>query len=519
MSQKHLQPVRSSAPTDPLIGRVVSDRYRIVRKLGEGGVGGVYLAEHLLVGRSVALKVLLPDVERPDVVERFLEEARTVAGIGHENVIDIFYGGRSADGFVFLAMEYLEGVDLGQVLRADGALDWSRARPILLQIARALEAVHRHGIVHRDIKPDNVFLVDRDGRRDFVKLLDFGVAKVVAGTVGEGQTGQGLIAGTPDYMAPEQTQAVRIDHRADVYALGCVMYQMATGEVPFKAASTVALLGKHANELPRPPGARRPDLAIAADVEAVIMRALEKSPERRWPDMAAFAEAIARCRHQSQRRLTPVPAPTAILRVDDSAAHRARRRRGRVVAALGLAVAAAGAVAGYEVFTAAPGHLHVSTVPADATVALDDVPVATRSPVVLNPPPGRYTLSISRAGYVTARKVVDVAPRTTVSLPITLDPAPDTGLEITSDPPGLAIWLDGAPLRAGPGGDAGQARTDFLATGVPVGSHVLEIGDRVHGRVWRREVDVKAGAIRKVRAGGHSSAVAGADDVPPGLGP
>src|SRR4051812_1988977 len=156
------------SPADPLIGRVVSDRYRIVRKLGEGGVGGVYFAEHLLVNRKIALKVLLPDLSRPQLVDRFLEEARTVARIGHENVIDIFYGGRSPDGFVFLAMEYLDGTDLAEAL-AKGPMPWERTRAILLQIAAALGAVHQHGIIHRDIKPGNVFLIQRNGNHDFVK--------------------------------------------------------------------------------------------------------------------------------------------------------------------------------------------------------------------------------------------------------------------------------------------------------------------------------------------------------------
>jgi serine/threonine-protein kinase len=485
---------------------VVSDRYRIIRKLGEGGVGGVYYAEHLLLGRGVALKVLLPDINHPEAVEHFLEEARTVARVGHENVIDISYGGRSPDGFVFLAMEYLEGVDLGEVLRAEGPLDWERARPILIQIAQALEAVHRHGIVHRDIKPENVFLIERDGRRDFVKLLDFGVATIVAGATGESRTSRGPVAGTPDYMAPEQAQGTAIDQRADVYAVGCLMYRMITGEPPFKASTMVELLGKHVNEMPVPPSVRRTDLPISAEMDAVVMRALEKSPARRWPDMAELGAALARCRNSGGGRTAR---PSSILRINDSEAHRARRRRGRVVAVLGLAVAVAGGIVGYQLFTAAPGQVHVSTVPADATVALDGVPVATRAPLVLDATPGRHTVSVARAGYTTVQRVVEVASRGTVSLPIALAPAPDTGLEITSEPPGLAIWLDGAPLAAGPGGDAGQARTNFLATGLPAGRHVLEIGDRAHGQVWRHEVEVAAGAIRKVEADLRAEATAG----------
>jgi serine/threonine-protein kinase len=405
---------------------VVSDRYRIVRKLGEGGVGGVYFAEHLLVNRKVALKVLLPDAARPRMVDLFLEEARTVARIGHENVIDIFYGGRSPDGFVFLAMEYLEGVDLAHVVRAQGALPWDRARNILLQIAAALGAVHQHGIVHRDVKPENVFLVEREGRSDFVKVLDFGVAKVVAGA-GEAQTGQGTVSGTPEYMAPEQALAEKVDQRADIYSLGCVMYEMVTGEPPFRAASILHLLSKHLQEKPTPPSLRRPDLEISAEMDAVVMRALEKDPERRWPDMAAFAEAIDRCRQAPRRSLSRSDrAPSTVLRVDDSAAYVRRRVWSRALAGLGLVVLVlGGAGIAYRIFVTSPGHVHVSTVPADATVELNDVAVASRSPVVVDVPPGRYTLEVSRAGYQPFKSTVVVDPRSTVSVPVTLEPAPE----------------------------------------------------------------------------------------------
>jgi serine/threonine-protein kinase len=421
---------------------VVSDRYRIVRKLGEGGVGSVYFAEHLLVNRKVALKVLLPDISRPKMIDLFLDEARTVARIGHENVIDIFYGGRSPDGFVFLAMEYLEGVDLAHVIRRDGPMPWERTRAILLQVAAGLGAVHQHGIVHRDVKPGNVFLIERDGRSDFVKVLDFGVAKVVAGA-GVTDTGQGAVSGTPEYMSPEQALAERIDHRADIYSLGCVMYELCTGEPPFKGTSILQTLHKHVNDTPVRPSVRRPDLDISPQIDDIVLRAIEKDRELRWPDMAAFAEALEACRHvrRPQLRSERTRTPKALLRVDDSAVHtrgRSSRMWGRLAGAFGaLALVAAGTAVGYHLFQTSPGHVHVSTVPADATVQFNNVAVATRSPVVLDAPPGHYTLEITRAGYLPVRRALELPPHATVSIPVTLEPAPE--------PPPIVVEGPAAP--------------------------------------------------------------------------
>jgi serine/threonine protein kinase len=405
---------------DPLIGRVVSDRYRIVRKLGEGGMGSVYVADHLLVNRKVALKVLLPDVASPEVIDMFLEEARTVARIGHENVIDIFYGGRSPDGFVFLAMEQLEGVDLAAVLRAEGTLPWDRARKILLQMAGALGAVHRHGIVHRDIKPENVFLIHRGTEKEFVKLLDFGVAKVAAG--GGKDTAQGTVTGTPEYMAPEQGQAGTIDQRSDIYALGCVMYHMLTGGPPFAGGTIVQIITRHLTETPMPPSLRRPDLTISAEMDAVVMRALEKDPARRYQDMAAFAAAIEQCREgrRSSSRHDAQAVPEQ-LRVDDSAMHGRKRRRARILILLGVEAVVVSALVAWRAFYPAPGHVTVSVVPSDATVTLDDAPVASRSPVMFDASPGRHTLGVARQGYVTVRRPIDIAPRSTTSIPVALE--------------------------------------------------------------------------------------------------
>jgi serine/threonine-protein kinase len=273
---------------------VLSERYRIVKKLGEGGMGAVYQAEHALIEKRIALKVLFPELtRRTDLVARFLQEAKSASRIGHENVIDISDFGQSPEGLVYIAMEFLDGHDLGQLLRSEGALTWTRARPILMQIAKALRAAHEHGIIHRDMKPENVFLIQREARPDFVKVLDFGIAKSVGQDDGGPRLTQaGMIFGTPEYMSPEQAQGQTPDHRVDVYALGAVMYHLLTGEVPFQSDSFMGILTKHMLEPVVPPRKRKPELGIPADVEAVCLRALEKDREKRWQDMDAFYRAL-----------------------------------------------------------------------------------------------------------------------------------------------------------------------------------------------------------------------------------
>ncbi len=291
-------PVGDASPPaadDPLIGTVVSDRYRIIRKVGEGGMGAVYQAEHALIEKRVALKILFQDLtRRPDLVMRFLQEAKSASRIGHENVIDITDFGQSVDGLVYIAMEFLEGQDLGKTLKAEKSLPWLRARPILMQITKGLRAAHARGVIHRDMKPENVYLTQKEGRPDFVKVLDFGIAKVISADDNDGPrlTQTGMIFGTPEYMSPEQAQGHPPDHRVDVYAVGCIMYHVLTGAVPFTADSFMGILTKHLLEPVVPPRKRRPDLGIPADVEAVCLRAMEKDREKRWPDMDAFYQAL-----------------------------------------------------------------------------------------------------------------------------------------------------------------------------------------------------------------------------------
>jgi serine/threonine-protein kinase len=266
--------------------------YVITKLLGEGGMGEVYLAEHPTIGKRVALKVLHSELAtKDDVVTRFFHEAKAVNDIGHPNIVDIQdYGTLETERgpLVYLVMELLQGKTLTQILRETPQLDERRAVRITHQIADALAASHERGIIHRDLKPDNVMLVTRGRDEDFVKLLDFGIAKV-KGTMSKTRTG--MVIGTPAYMSPEQCEGrPTIDHRTDVYALGVVLYEMLTGRVPFIGESYGELLVKHIMEAPPPPSTLRKGLT--PHLEVVILRALMKQPADRFATMRELANAL-----------------------------------------------------------------------------------------------------------------------------------------------------------------------------------------------------------------------------------
>jgi eukaryotic-like serine/threonine-protein kinase len=305
---------------DPLLSQLVADRYRIIRKLGEGGMGAVYLAEHVVIEKKFALKVLAPELaRRSDLVARFLQEARSASRIGHENVIDIMDFGQAPEGLVYIAMEFLDGKDLGEIVRTKGAMEWSQARGIVLQICRALRAAHDKGIVHRDMKPENIFLIAREGQPHFVKILDFGIAKVMGlDPNGPRLTRTGMIFGTPEYMAPEQAEGKDTDHRADIYAVGCILYHLLTGQTPFVAESFMTMLTKHLMEEPVPPSARRPDLVITAEMDALVLKALEKDRDKRWQSMAELLEAVSAC---AGPETAPAPRPPYGQTVEMGGAH------------------------------------------------------------------------------------------------------------------------------------------------------------------------------------------------------
>jgi serine/threonine-protein kinase len=280
-------------------GVVVADRYRIVRTLGEGGMGTVFEGEHTGVGRKVAVKVLHAEVAKtPAVLERFQLEARSAAAIGHDNIIDVLDFGIH-DESPFMVMEFLRGVSLSERLNLVGHLSHGHAAYIMSQVLSALAAAHEAGIVHRDLKPDNVFLVQKAGFPDFVKLLDFGIAKLRTDDSGvdakaKAMTQTGAVLGTPHYMAPEQALAKRdLDQRVDVYAAGAMLYEMLTGMVAFDAPSEAELLMEIAYRMRDlvSPSAIVPTVPKALD--EIVFKAMAKDREQRYPDANAFAAALA----------------------------------------------------------------------------------------------------------------------------------------------------------------------------------------------------------------------------------
>ena len=279
-----------------LIGSEVDGRYRVIELIGEGGMGKVYLAEHVEIGKRVALKVLHPSYSRmPDLVERFRREARAASKIGHPNIVDVTDSGTTADGSVYFVMEYLEGVELGSVIEREGALDVARGLKITGQICRALSAAHREGIIHRDLKPENIFLITRDGTADVVKVLDFGIAKTTEAEAARERrlTSPGMAMGTPEYMSPEQAAGRPADARCDVYALGAILYEMVTGIPPYSGDNFMEILTKKATQDPRPPILVRTELA--SQVSDLVMASMARNPDDRPQTMEALEYELNKC--------------------------------------------------------------------------------------------------------------------------------------------------------------------------------------------------------------------------------
>jgi serine/threonine-protein kinase len=282
---------------DQLIGQTIGN-YLVTQKLGEGGMGSVYLAEHPGIGKKVALKVLHSEFStNQEVAQRFFHEAKAVNDIGHPNIVDIvdfgvLQSGRGREQLVYFIMEYLAGATLSQLITAEAPLPPERALGIGLQVADALSASHKCGIVHRDLKPDNIILSQRGRERDFVKLLDFGIAKLTGGSAtGSHRTRAGLVIGTPAYMSPEQCEgSSSVDQRTDIYALGVVLYEMLTGRVPFVGNGYSEILIQHLTQRPPPPSSFR---MMSPHVEMVVLKALEKRADMRYPTMDEFMRAMS----------------------------------------------------------------------------------------------------------------------------------------------------------------------------------------------------------------------------------
>jgi len=269
---------------DPLLGKTIRGKYRVVKKLGAGGMGAVYLAEQLSIGRRVALKVLQREFAVNDeFIKRFHQEARLVGSLNHRHVITIYDFDQADDGSLFIAMEYVEGRNLKSIIQ-QGPLKLSRALRFAVQIAEGLSAAHRAGVIHRDIKPENIMILQ--GLEE-VRVMDFGISRLRDTETLARLTRPGMIMGTPAYMAPEQIEGHEVDEKSDIYAFGVVLYELLTGETPFKAPTPTALLMKHIKELPVPLRQLRAD--VPGGVEHLVMQTLEKQPGRRQSAMEEIA--------------------------------------------------------------------------------------------------------------------------------------------------------------------------------------------------------------------------------------
>ncbi len=277
---------------DSFIGRTLDEKYRLDERLGTGGMGTVYRATHLLIDRPVAVKVLNPRYVEDEAAQvRFRREARAAGRLQHANAVTVTDFGSTSDGLVYIVMELLEGRTLRDVLAREAPLDVARAVSIMLQISSAVAAAHNAGVIHRDLKPANIFVVQRKDAPPFIKVLDFGIAKLAAEALEDDDDPQtltqvGAMIGTPRYMSPEQCDGAHLTPAADVYSLGIILYEMLTGTTPFNGTSPLAIAIKHSSQPPRSP--REFVATIPYALEAVVLHALEKKAEDRPKDAEAF---------------------------------------------------------------------------------------------------------------------------------------------------------------------------------------------------------------------------------------
>jgi serine/threonine protein kinase len=300
--------------TDPddLSGAVLAERYRLIRILGQGGMGNVFLAEHVTTGKPLAVKVLaLRWSAQPEYRDRFLREARAATRIGHEHVVEVHDFGETPNGSVFMAMELLQGEELAALVAREAPLPWPRTKSIALQVCRALYAAHEKGVLHRDIKPENCWRMRRGANRDFIKVIDFGIAKIVGDErdPNSSLTRAGTIFGTPEYMSPEQARGRPVDARSDVYATGVLIYELVTGQVPFTGETFMDVLTQQVSAEPPPPRTVAPQADIPIELEEVIAKALRKAPEDRYPSMRELAEAVAAIPTHRHRETVPARQP------------------------------------------------------------------------------------------------------------------------------------------------------------------------------------------------------------------
>jgi serine/threonine-protein kinase len=471
--------LKSTGGAADMVGNIVADRYRILKKLGEGGMGAVYLAEHVKMGRKSAIKVISKSMaEDPDAIARFNREAANAARINHPNVCAIYDFGETPDGVIYLAMEFIEGESLTDLVNREGALPPRRAARIAHQTAEALAAAHEFGIVHRDLKPDNIMIAkSRDGA-DFAKVVDFGIAKAAGGDEKQNVTKTGLVVGTPEYMSPEQLSGDTVDGRSDIYSLALVAFRMFTGTLPFQAETAQEVMIKRLTDQPLRLDEAAPGADFPSTLQQVLDQGLQRMPSERYGSAAKFGadlvnavsgmadvaidldgatqlldsseitdqdvdldgatEAISSTRFSGQAKAAPTPdtpmPPTAVA-AQDVAAERSKKKP--PVAAIAAVVGALVIGGGGAVVLTRGGESEAAPGDSLGQIAQDPVTQDTETdpgtgegsrPEDANPPPSDQARSAQRESNL---------------------PAADSGREITSIPTEDSVIT--APARANPG--------------------------------------------------------------------
>jgi len=438
--------LRSSNPQADLVGSIVAERYHILKKLGEGGMGSVYLAEHVKMGRKAALKVMNPGMAQdPDAIARFNREAANASRLNHPNICGIYDFGETPDGMIYLAMEFIEGASLTSLIEKSGALPAPRAAGIIHQAADALQVAHDYGIVHRDLKPDNIMVAKgRDGS-DNVKVVDFGIAKASSSDA-QKVTKTGLVVGTPEYMSPEQLAGDKLDGRSDIYSLGLVAFNCLTGTLPFPSNSVQEAMIMRLTDQPKTLAEMKPEVEWPAELQAVMDKALARDAAERYQSAAQFGRDIAKAVENM---------PQAV------AAGAATQVMGATPAA-GAKTVAAPAAAGVVPRT------RVATSPADAGAAVAPAAAKSKMPMLV----GIAAVVVAGVGYGVMKMMSAggaAAPTSTATQPPAAESAKAAPALKTPADPQLMAKGPKQPPDAGRGRASGAApATDPTPGGAPM---------------------------------------------------
>ena len=495
---------------DPFIGKTLGERYRVESLLGRGGMGRVYLAEQVAMKRKVALKVIRSQdsedkAERMSMLKRFQREALAASRLGHHNTVRVFDFGLAEDGTLYLAMELLQGLTLSKVMR-EGLMPPKRAIRIAVQICKSLAEAHANGIIHRDLKPDNVMLADAAGDKDFVKVLDFGIAKIATGTGESSVTRTGMVVGTPAYMAPEQASGTGVTAATDLYALGAILYEALSGRQPFTAETPLALLVKKASQEVPPLVAEGMPPGVPQALVDIVLRLLERVPERRPRSAMELAEQLESvdlsgpiavgCGGDLAGRSAmdaSTEAPPATARLGSSPVGAAGRmavtgeRSSTVETALQSrsrrwwwVLGAAGLVAGVSVGALLwADYASSGWSPEPATVTGLATPVT--DPVLAQPVP---VVAPASTTAEPARAVAAMAPRPAAEVP----PATPPPASAAARPPARE---HGTASRRAPSVDRKQGLPPCVRSGCPISGDCTDNeGRRISGQVFCRDVEI-----------------------------